>query len=169
MEKWNVETLKELVEKEIIALQRIVEGNDRRYEQKFNSQEQAVGKAEAAQSQYNIGHNDLLRKMEGNITKTEYDAGLKATDEKIQNLRVNDEKRMDRMEADLRILRESKSNIEGRGSDDVLKSLAVDIRSLRDSRGTSEGVDSGMKSLWGYIIGVAGIIFAIFMYFSTHK
>lgn len=101
---WNPETLKEYFDQRISAIYEKIESYDRRYQEKFEAQNTAVTKAETAQSTYNQGHNDLIRKMESMVTTSEFNAE-----------RQNSEKWREKNEADIRILRESKSGIAGKG------------------------------------------------------
>lgn len=57
----------------------------------FDGSEKAIVKAEESQRQYNQGHNDLSRKMEGQykdmLPRPEADAKFKATEEKIEGIK----------------------------------------------------------------------------------
>lgn len=151
---WTIETLR-------VHLLTLIEGNDKRYNQEFDNQKQAVKdalaaqkeqtsaafqssekaivKAEASQTTYNQGHNDLSRKMEDQykalVPTAEHRADINALKSEAANEKINNEKRMDRM--------------------------AEDIKSLRESRSSSIGADDGKKDVWGYIIGAVGLIVGV--------
>ncbi len=91
----------------------------------FLASEKAVLKAEASQTQYNVGHNDLTRKMDAQykdmLPRTEGDARFKAMEEKLSEHRkeidrVRDESRLlvDNARAEIASLRESRSEGTGR-------------------------------------------------------
>lgn len=68
----------------------------------FAASEKAIVKAEDAQRSYNSSHNDLLRKMDAQISRTEVESIVKGIEERIS-----------RVDADLRGLRESRSEFGG--------------------------------------------------------
>jgi hypothetical protein len=172
---WNAETLKEFFDSKINALNEKVDNFDRRYEEKFNAQQlgvkdalqaqdKASQKTETAQHDYNVSHNDLLRRMDEKVTMTEYKSGIKTIEDIITAKSVNDERRMDRMEADIRILRESKSGLEGKNSN--LDQMAADVKTLLLARSGSEGKGTGEKEVKNnfnmvWIALIAGLSFLV--------
>lgn len=108
-------------------------------------------KAENSQTVYNQGHNDLSRKMEGQyalmIPKAEHNNELKAVKDTIESIKVSTDKRLDRIDSDIRELRESRSGIEGKGN--------------------------GANALWGYLIGgimaLAAIVTVIIVLIKQSK
>jgi hypothetical protein len=141
-------------------LLKLIESNDKRYNERFEAQDKAVAaalaaqkeltsaafassekaivKAEDSQRTYNAGHNDLSRKME-----EQYKLMVPLTEHKADLL--NMEKRMDRMGEDVKGLRESRSGVEGKGI--------------------------GINAVIAYIFGAAGFIAAVFaiIYYLNKK
>ena len=101
----SIKVIEALIEKERElreALESKLEERDRRYEERFQSQEkfnaivssnakEAVAKAEISQTVYNATHNDLTRKMDAQykemLPRTEADSRFKSQEEKINDLR----------------------------------------------------------------------------------
>ena len=181
---WNVESLKEHMDDKVHALDEKLDNYDRRYEEKFNgqqvavkdalaAQEKASQKTESAQREYNLSHNDLLRKMEAMVPLTEYKSGVKTIEDIISVGESNTEKRIDRMESDIRILRESKSGIEGKNSS--MEQMAADVRTLLLSRSETGGQVKGVDNTWKVIFAVIGAIGTIvliinaFLLYSNKK
>ncbi len=87
---------------ELDAFRELMEERDRRYKSQFDAQERAVvaafsaqkeaiQKAEAAQNSYNVGHNDLTRKMDSQyqqmLPRTEADNRFNSMSEKIEDVK----------------------------------------------------------------------------------
>lgn len=116
---------------ELDGLVKLYEERDRRYEDRFKAQEtagdkalaaaekltaaafaaskEAITKAEEAQRAYNVSHNDLIRKMDAMIPRTEFDQRFRDAAERVDDLK----KRYDLEIADLR---ESRSMGTGQAS-----------------------------------------------------
>jgi len=125
--------VQEYVSMRFDALERFIDERDRRYEERFLAQQEAVtaalaavaeqnrqaavalketmAKTELAQSVYNVSHNDLAKKMDADrqevsrtmIPRAEYVISHEALIEKI-----------DRIQADLQSLKEYKSELGGK-------------------------------------------------------
>jgi len=87
-------TTQEWVRDILNFLIKLVEANDKRYEERYQAQKEAITKAEVAQAGYNIGHNNLLadnrkqadefsRKFEGLTTKDETTLRIAAITDRI--------------------------------------------------------------------------------------
>jgi hypothetical protein len=197
-DEWTTGTSKEYLTALIEHLNVLIINNDKRYTERFDSSEKAVAaalaaqkeltnaafassekaivKAEDSQRTYNQGHNDLSRKMEEQykalVPISEHRADLNSVKSEVANDKVNMEKRMDRMAEDIKFLRESRSGVEGKGTDKIVEAIGADIRSLRDSRGEGKGKDKGVALVVAYIFGAAGFLsalLAIFYYLSKAK
>lgn len=105
----DLDGFKALVEAQFDALRDVMAERDRRYDQQFKSgetavtaalaaqkeltsaafasSEKAIVKAEEAQRSYNASHNDLIRKMDSMIPRTEFDARLVGIDKDVSSLR----------------------------------------------------------------------------------
>ncbi len=98
---------------ELDGLRDLMDEREKRYDQaihdlrvwtdeRFTSSDKAIGKAEAAQAQYNSAHNDLTRKMDAQykemLPRPEAESRFRALEEKLGELR------------------ESRHTIEGRSS-----------------------------------------------------
>lgn len=78
---------KDLILARIDALKTVMEERDRLYKERYEAQEKAISKATIAQDQYNVSHNDLVRKMEIQAKETmprlEIQGMFRATDDKL--------------------------------------------------------------------------------------
>ena len=98
---------------ELVGLRQLMDERNTRYEQSFReskdavqaaleaakdqtaasflASEKAIGKAEASQTAYNVGHNDLTRKMDAQykemLPRPEADSRFKSIEEKLSELR----------------------------------------------------------------------------------
>ena len=106
----------------------------------FLASENAIEKAENAQKEYNIAHNDLSRKLDeqnkATVPRPETTALFKAADEKLAALQSNYD-----------------SKIEA-----IRENLTREIAGLRESRSAGEGKTTGANALWGYIVGGFGLL-----------
>lgn len=179
--QWTIETLRE----HVIAL---IGANDVRYNQRFEasqnaintalaaqqkametaltSQKLAVDKAEIAAEKRFESVNEfrsVLTSQQGTLMpRPETTALLRALEEKLEAQRLSHEKNMDTIVhtiADLRLAISHMMTIE---SHEVrYTQLQQLISDLRESRSESSGKSSGANALWGYIIGMIGVIAAI--------
>jgi hypothetical protein len=76
----------------------------------LNANKESANKTEAAQTAYNIGHNDLLKKQDAMIPRHEFDSAKENLQEKFDNLK-------DSLKAEIASLREARS--EGVGKETV--------------------------------------------------
>lgn len=109
----TVRALDKLVGEKLAAIEKLMTERDRRYDERFEAQKdavqaalvaakeltaaafaaakEAISKSELSQTVYNQTHNDLTRKMDAQykemLPRTEADARFKGTEEKISELR----------------------------------------------------------------------------------
>jgi len=96
---------------EIKRLEAIIKERDRLYEERFNTQEKALAKAEEAQDKYNDVHNDLTRRM---VLRTEYDKDIGALTGRLDLETTNLKERYEESKKEIYGLREYKSEAGGR-------------------------------------------------------
>jgi uncharacterized protein involved in exopolysaccharide biosynthesis len=105
----------------------------------FTASEKAIVKQEEAQTTYNVGHNDLSRKMDDQyktmMPRTEVTALFKSHEEKLEALRTQ-------MEA-------------------ANARIAEDIKSLRESRSEQSGVRTSAREIGAYVVAALGFAAAI--------
>ena len=160
--EWTLSTLKKYFDS-------LIKSNDKRYEQEFDNQklavkdalaaqkeltnaafassEKAIVKAEDSQRTYNAGHNDLSRKMETQyslmVPDIQHKSDLKAIEEKIESFKNSVFKQFD--------------------------NVNLDIRGLRESRSETGGKGIGTNAMWGYILGMVGILSLLFTIYKAFK
>lgn len=142
---WNPESLKEHIEAMLRNLDDKINLNDRRYEERFVSQQRAVDKQETAQLSYDNTHNDIVRKMEGKVSVSEF-----------QNEKQDSAKSREKIEMDIRILRESKSGAEAKNP--AIDQMATNVQALLLKGSGAEGRHEGTDNTWKYIFGVVAVI-----------
>lgn len=109
----------------------------------FSASEKSNQKTETAQKDYNVQHNDLIKKMDdqnkATIPRTECEARFIGIAEKIGNVH------------ELIALAPSKVETEGR-----LRVLEEKIGLVREDVTAMVNKGVGMNQLWGYIVAAAG-------------
>ena len=157
-------------------LERIIEERDRLYDARFRAAEiavvsafdaqkeavaaaflaskEAIGKAENAQTAYNVAHNDLSRKMDeqnkATIPRPETTALFRAVEDKIIAMQGSYDGKLESLRASF-----EKSN----------ENLVKEIAGLREYRSETSGKTLGVATLWGYLVGAAGVILAVIFHF----
>jgi hypothetical protein len=152
-------SLKEYIESRICALDKRVDAAVANIKESttsaFSASQKAIDKQEESQRAYNAGHNDLSKKMEDQykmmMPRVETVGLFKGVDDKIETFKKDAEAKAEA----LRIANE-KSN------DNLLKEIA----SLRESRSQIEGKGIGNRELLAYIIAVIGIASAFLSLYS---
>jgi len=85
----ELEGLKELLTFKIDAVKDTMAERQALYQERYDAQEKAIGKAAIAQDSYNVAHNDLTRKMEIQAKETmprlEIQGMFRAVDDKINS------------------------------------------------------------------------------------
>lgn len=120
---WTTDTLKELVDARIAevggridGVERLATERDRLYKERadaakeqvgvaFNAAEKAKVASDSAQHEYNIGHNDLIRKMDAQHKET---LPREEASNEFKSVRAE----VDRLRTDVQGLRESRSGTE---------------------------------------------------------
>jgi hypothetical protein len=128
-------------------LEVLISTNDRRYEQRFNDTKIAVDAALIAADKAVAA---ALAGQKEAVTKAEVAAEKRF--ESVNEFRntLSDQQRMllPRLEAEVKFV-----NIEKN-----FDSMQKEISSLRESRANHTGVGTGMKEIWGYIVGAIGLL-----------
>lgn len=133
---WSVDTALE-------HLRALIDGNDKRYEQRFQASEKAVVDALAAQE----------KQTRASFAASE--AAINKADINAEKWRANaNEWRAAMMD------RENKfaSRVE---TDAKLEAVKAEIAALKESRSTDHGRGAGRQDLWGYIIAGAGLLLTL--------
>lgn len=116
--------------------------------------DRAVAKADVANEKRFDAVNEFRAQLNDQaktfMPRTETTSLIKSLDDKIESSQANFDAKLDALRASL-----EKSN----------DSLAREIASLRESRSELGGKSSGANALWGYIVAIAGIAFAIVSFF----
>ena len=120
----------------------------------FIASKEAVTEAKKSQDAYNTTHNDLVRKMERQsaetISRVEVLTLFKSSEDKESGLIRSLEERHAR---DIQTL------------EDRFQRVDTDIRYVRESIGSKEGKGLGMNQLWGYIVGSIALVAFIIDHF----
>jgi hypothetical protein len=149
--KWTFETFKEY-------FQILVHGNDRRYKEEFDNQKLAVKDALAAQKELT---NAAFASSEKAIVKAEdaqRDYNVRSNEFRGQ---LDDQAKtlMPRTEVVVMINSlQDKQFLADKANEDKIAELAKKVDSISNRLTTIEGRGSGANSLWGYIIGLGGLI-----------
>ena len=120
----------------------------------FTASKEAVAEAKKSQDSYNLTHNDLVRKMERQSAETiTRDAvmGLFKSAEDREITLINN--LGERHARDIHTL------------EDRLQRIDTDIRYVRESIGARESKGAGMNQLWGYVVGAIALIAFIIDHF----
>lgn len=149
---------------QLVYLEKLINERDRLYKERWDAQNVAIFKAEEAQKTYNVGHNDLTRKMETQYStmvpqaeaKVKWDSIDKAIEENRRT--VSDESTERRAEINgLRI------------------ELMKEIGSLRESRSQGEGVTQtrgsdrlNLNNNMGTIMAFIALLIALYMASKGH-
>jgi phosphopantetheinyl transferase (holo-ACP synthase) len=123
----------------------------------FLASKEAIGKAENAQTAYNVAHNDLSRKMDeqnkATIPRSETTALFRAADEKVAALQGSYDDKLENLRASF-----EKSN----------ENISKEIAGLRESRSETSGKSLGVSASWAYLVGgmsVLSVIVSIILHF----
>ena len=120
----------------------------------FIASKEAVTEAKKSQDSYNATHNDLVRKMERQgaemITRDAVMGLFKSAEDREITLINNLGERHAR---DIHTL------------EDRLQRIDTDIRYVRESIGARESKGVGMNQLWGYIVGAIALVAFIIDHF----
>lgn len=142
-EGWTFDTL----HNSIISL---IEANDRRYAQQFTSSQEAVLSAL-------------------NAAQTAVNAALSAAEKAVTKAEIASEKRFDNVNEFRATLADQQRTLMPRTEVELI------IQSLRDIASTNakniaslSGAKSGMKDGWGYIVGIVGILAALFSFITAY-
>jgi hypothetical protein len=121
----------------INSLRDIVDERDRRYEQRFQSQEKAVQVALVTQEKYDERQNSLSDRVTAQqqyfITKQEFEG------------------RHTELVNQIAALREFKASISG---DSKFDEMYREIENLREAKSKIEGASSGIKQSWGVVAAI---------------
>ena len=98
----KIERLREVMTNSLSAQEKLTT-------QAFAASKEAITKAETAQTQYNTGHNDLLKKQDSMISRTEFDVVKNGWNEKFDAMK-------DSTKLEISGLRESRSEGIGKGA-----------------------------------------------------
>lgn len=146
-------------------LERIMDERDRLYDARFraaeiavvsafDAQKEAIGKAENAQTAYNVAHNDLAHKMElqgkETMPRPEILGLFKAEQEKLLVLQNSYDARLEALRASF---------------DKDQENVGKEIASLRETRSAASGKAQTMNAVWGYIVAAAGLGLALIFHF----
>ena len=96
----ELDGLRSTLDAKIEGVEKVANERDRFYLAGLAAQDKATVKAELAQQAYNIVHNDLLKKMEGNITRGEYAAFVKQMEDKWTEAKDERELRIEALRKD---------------------------------------------------------------------
>ena len=120
----------------------------------FAASKEAVTEAKKSQDSYNATHNDLVRKMERQGAET-------ITRDAVMGLFKSAEERETALIGNLgeRHARDIKT------LEDRLQRVDTDIRYVRESIGARESKGVGMNQLWGYIVGAIALVAFIIDHF----
>lgn len=164
--EWTVNTLKE-------HFTALFHSYDAQYEERFNSQQDAIRKAESAIDRRLEGVNEFrqtLSDQQGTyIPRLEALALIKSIEEKIEVQRVLHDKSADSTIQSLSDIRLAMTRLlslevyETRHSE-----LQQQVNELRESRSETSGKSVGAQHLWGYMVGaiaVTGTIVALISHF----
>jgi hypothetical protein len=159
---WNIDTLKE-------HLIKLIESNDRRYQESFAGADKAVGAALAAQKELT---NAAFASSEKAIVKAE-DA------QRDYNVRSNEfrgqlddqaQTLMPRSETAVLIRSlEDKLYTTGKTNSDKIDELGKKLDAMSTRLTTIEGKNTGMGAMWGYILGALGAAAILYELFKGMK
>lgn len=107
----------------------------------FSASEKAIVKAEDSQKSYNVGHNDLSRKMED-----QYKSMVPYSEARLK---------WDSVDKELIDIRKESAAIR----DMLMKEIA----GLRESRATVSGKDAGITVSWGVLLGVVALVSSLIL------
>jgi hypothetical protein len=157
-------------------LERVIDERDRQYDMRFRAAEIAVNaalaaqekavtsafaasekaiiKAEDAQREYNQRSNEFRGQLDDQakllIQRSEALGLFKAGDDKLETMRLFFDSKL-----------ESQRIAFEKSNETVLK----EVGNLRESRSETTGKSSGMNTLWGYLVAIAGIALALIFHF----
>lgn len=149
--EWTLKTLKKYLDIKI-------DGNDRRYEQKFASQDLAVKDALAAQKELTAAAFASSEKAIVKAEDAQRDYNLRSNEFRGQ-LDDQAKRLMPRSESDTKFQSQEEKIAEQRRLIELLSTRLTSI----ESRGR------GANALWGYVAGAIGLIFIIISIFKTIK
>jgi len=127
-----------------------IESEERAREAQSKSSKEAIGKAEEAQRAYNIGHNDLSRKMDEQyksmVPKPEFVLKNDAVEREIEDNRKQLEVMRELLPREVGLLR-----IE----------LMKEIAGLRESRSEGGGKAAGVQASTAFVISAFGVVLGL--------
>lgn len=122
---WTFDTL-------LVHLERMIETNDRRYEQRFKDSQVAV------------------------------DAALNAAKEAVQKAEAASEKRFEGVNELRAMATDQQRTFMPRSeAENLLKAMDTQIDELKRARDNRESIRTGGREMWAYIVAVVGVLFGV--------
>ncbi|HEV2036940.1 MAG TPA: hypothetical protein VGU71_22540 [Candidatus Dormibacteraeota bacterium] len=171
----ELDGLRDLMKSEDHRLEAVMDERHERYKERADAAEDRVGVAfdaakeaktasDQGQRDYNVSHNDILRKADqqykDTLPREEALTRFGAQEAKIDQGVKEAGLQMDQLRKDVQGLRESRS--EGSGTAALLGDLTREIQSLRSTQNLGTGRGIGLNAAWAYIVaavGCAGVVF----------
>lgn len=156
---WTLEALKEhydtiLRDKKLLDDERFSSIDD-----KFEASDKAIGKAERAQEQYNVVHNDLVRKNELMQTRVDAEKDHISLENQLNSIRINLESQIN----SLRINVDEKFTNVNDKLDQRFKNVTDKMEGLRSGADKGEGKEAAYTKFIGWIVAAA---IALISYFA---